>query len=298
MRRYIVSIASTVLVTGALALGATVTSAAETSETTTLATQTKQMDSLTSTRGETTVSGRISSDFSTFAGSTSNANALVSGLRNGTPITLTSTGANGVTTTTTFTPPTGKMGYGNVYISLALAKQQLAGMGITEPTAQQLQASLVGGTVTTSSGQTTTLQGVLQMRAQGMGWGQIAQSLGYKLGPVISGMKSANAQIASQTSKGGTSTTTATTGTPASTRSKSGIVTGAGGSGDTSGASGASAGQGHAYGRGIVTGAGTPAGSAGTGQGNAPGRGIVSGTGAGQAGAGSGGQGRGAGKGN
>jgi hypothetical protein len=33
------------------------------------------------------------------------------------------------------------MGYGNVYISPALAKQQLSTMGITQPTPQQLQAA-------------------------------------------------------------------------------------------------------------------------------------------------------------
>lgn len=259
---------------------------------TALGTQTAQMDSLAASRGEANVTARISSDFSTFAGSQANAEALVTGLRNGTAITLTSIDAKGVTTTTTFTPPTGKMGYGNVYISLALAKQQLANLGITEPTAQQLQAALMGGTVTGTNGQTTTLTGVLQLRAQGMGWGQIAQSFGYKLGPVISGMKSANAQIASQSPKGSVAST-ATSGATAPSDAKSGIVTGAGGAGGTGGGSG----QGHAYGRGIVTGAGTPAGA---GQGHAYGRGIVSGAGApaGQAGAQSSGQGKALGKGN
>jgi hypothetical protein len=33
--------------------------------------------------------------------------------------------AKGTAPSTTFTPPTGKMGYGNVYTSLALAKQNL-----------------------------------------------------------------------------------------------------------------------------------------------------------------------------
>ena len=87
------------------------------------------------------------------------------------------------------------MGYGNVYISLALAKQQLGAMGITDPTPQQLQAALTGGTITqtTATGTTATnMQGILTLRSQHMGWGQIAQKLGYKLGPVISGMKSAN----------------------------------------------------------------------------------------------------------
>jgi hypothetical protein len=256
---------------------------------TTLTTQTKQMDSLASAN-QGAVSGRISSDFSTFAGSTANSDALVTGLRNGTAVTLTSTDAKSVTTSTTFTPPTGKMGYGNVYTSLALARQQLAGAGITEPTAQQLQAALVGGTVTTSTGQTVTLTGVLELRAQGMGWGQIAQSYGYKLGPVISGMKASNAKVSAQATAGGGGTTTATTSTNRGAESRSGIVTGAG-------TASSGQGQGHAYGRGIVTGAGAVG---GTGQGNAYGRGIVTGNGdvAGQAGARSAGQGKAIGKGN
>jgi hypothetical protein len=248
---------------------------------TTLTTQTKQMDSLAS-NNQGAVSGRISSDFSTFAGSTANSDALVTGLRSGTAVTLTSTDAKGATTSTTFTPPTGKMGYGNVYTSLALAQQQLAGVGITEPTAQQLQAALVGGTVTTSNGQTVTLTGVLELRAQGMGWGQIAQSYGYKLGPVISGMRSSNARITATNAN-------ATAGAANASGNKSGIVTGGGTTGT---------GQGNAYGRGIVTGAGDSI-AGGQGHGNAYGRGIVTGGGdaAGQSGARSAGQGKAIGKG-
>ena len=44
------------------------------------------------------------------------------------------------------------MGFGNVYISLALAKQQLSTLGITQPTPQQLQAALTGGTITQTTG--------------------------------------------------------------------------------------------------------------------------------------------------
>lgn len=273
MKRQIASIASSLLFATAFSTGITVTSAAENDETT-LATQARQMDTLSSTRGETTVSGKISSEFSTFAGSTANADALVTGLRNGTAITLTTTDAKGVTTSTTFTPPTGKMGYGNVFISMSLAQQQLADLGITQPTAQQLQAALAGGTVTTGTGQTTTLTGVLQLRSQGMGWGQIANSLGFKLGPVISGIKSANAQVASQASvKAGSTTPATTAGGTAPARSESGIVTGAGGQVGASGSGGAGMGQGNAYGRGIVTGTGAAAGQAGAGAGRSAGKG-------------------------
>jgi hypothetical protein len=287
MNHTIATTTCSLILIGALSGLATASWGADSTDAT-LASQSKQMDSLAST-GSGTVAGRISADFATFAGSTANSDALVSGLRNGTAITLTSTDAKGVTTSTTFTPPTGKMGYGNVFISMALAQQSLANAGITQPTAQQLQAALMGGTVTVN-GQTTTLTGILQLRSQGMGWGQIANSLGMKLGPVISSIKAANAQAASQaaTKSGGTSTTKG-----AAAASKSGIVTGAGTSPGTSGAD-----HGNAYGRGIVTGAGT--GGVGTGQGNAYGRGIVTGTGgtAGQVSSGAAAQGKGAGKGN
>ena len=277
MTREILAVAVTLSLAGGLALGVPAARAADAGETETLAKQTAQMDSLATTRGAATVSSKISSDFSSFAGSTANADALVAGLRSGNAITLTSTDPKGVTTSTTFTPPTAQMGYGNVYTSLALARQQLAGLGITDPTAQQIQAALVGGTVTGANGQTTTLTGVLTLRAQGMGWGQIAQSFGYKLGPVISGMKSANANLASQ---------------PAA-RSTAAVGAAAGASGSAA----AGAGQGNAYGRGIVTGGGT---AGGAGQGNAYGRGIVTGTGApaGQAGQAAAAQGKSAGKGN
>jgi hypothetical protein len=287
MKRY--QSTAVLLLTGMLATVPAIGTAAETTDST-LTTQSRQMDTLATSRGEGNVSSRISSDFTSFAGSTQNSDALVSGLRNGSSITLAFTDAKGVTTTTTFDPPTGKMGYGNVYTSLALAKQNLANVGITDPTAQQLQASLMGGTVTTSSGQTVKMTGVLQLRADGMGWGQIAQQYGYKLGPVISGMKSSNASIAASNARTGATTASANTTSTAvqANGSKSGIVTGAGTTGASQGQ-----GQGNAYGRGIVTGAGT-GGASGGGHGNAYGRGIVTGGGdmAGQAGARGGGQGK------
>jgi hypothetical protein len=234
--------------------------------------QAVQMDSLATSTGNQRVESRISSDFSTFAGSTANSDSLVRGLRNGTPITLTSTDAKGVITETTFTPSTGKIGYGNVFISLALAKQQLAGLGITQPTAQQLQTALIGE------------NGVLTLRAQGMGWGQIAQSYGFKLGPVISGMKAANAQVSAPptTAAGATSPSAAAKG---GSGANSGVTTAAGST---------NAGHGNAYGRGITTGAG---GAAGQGVGNAYGRGITSGAGGAPGQSGTAGQAKGIGKG-
>ncbi len=103
--------------------------------------------------------------YKTFAGSDANATALVNGLRDGKAVTL----SDGKTSTS-FTPPTGKMGNGNVNIALALAEASLKEKGITNPTPDQLK---------------TALSGILQQRADGKGWGQIANSMGFKLGDVM-----------------------------------------------------------------------------------------------------------------
>jgi hypothetical protein len=253
-----------------LALGLNVQAFADT--TSALNTEASRMNTFAASHGETNVTGKISGTFNSFLGSDST--AVVTGLRNGTPITLTTTtpaatpGAAPTVTTTVITPPTGKMGHGNVFTSLALAKQQLGEMGISQPTPEQLQAALTGGTITTGTGATATttqLQGILTMRSQGMGWGQIAQKQGTKLGPVISGLKSANQQM----------TTTNASSTSQSTSSSSGIVSGSGKSQGNSGqnisgqnrsgegivsGSGRSVGNGNAYGKGIVTGSGQAAG--------------------------------------
>ena len=102
--------------------------------------------------------------YSALAGSDPNAKTLVNGLRDGSDSTL-----SGVK----FDPPTRKMGYGEVNIALSLAEKKL---GTATPTAQQLQTTLIGDSKT---------QGILALRADGKGWGQIAQSMGFKLGEVM-----------------------------------------------------------------------------------------------------------------
>lgn len=96
-------------------------------------------------------------------GSEANAKTLVNGLRDGTDFKIGST---------SFDPPTGKMGYGNVNIALALAQESLP----ENPTPEQLKAALIG---------TSAKPGILAQRADGQGWGQIAQSMGIKLGEVM-----------------------------------------------------------------------------------------------------------------
>jgi hypothetical protein len=289
---------------------------AQTSTPTDIDAQVTVLDTTAANRGQTQVAGRIAANFTGLTGSESNSLTLVNALRTGSPATLTTTtvtpGVDGApptttTTETTITPATGKMGWGNVKIALALAQAQLKQLGITNPTAEQLNAALNGGDVTVTTGTgatatttTTTLKGVLQMRADGMGWGQIAQAGGTKLGPVVSQVKMSNKQVAALPRED-SSTTTTTTGTTASTKgvrtaegaavhgkgsSSKGVTTAAGTSPTASG-KGSSKGITTAVGatssgsasRGLVTADGATAGHAP--KGNAYGRGVVTAAGGG-----------------
>jgi hypothetical protein len=102
--------------------------------------------------------------YTTLSGSKQNAASLVSGLRDGKEVTL-----KKGETTETFTPPPGTMGYGNIDNALALASASLEKKGITNPTPAQLE---------------TAVMEILRMRADGKGWGQIADAKGFKLGEV------------------------------------------------------------------------------------------------------------------
>src|SRR5439155_22927542 len=90
--------------------------------------------------------------YTVLAGSEKNDNVLLSKLPDG-----------------RFNPRFKKMGYGNIENALALAEASLPKQGVTKPTAAQLK---------------TALTGVLQQRADGKGWGEIAHSMGLKLGDV------------------------------------------------------------------------------------------------------------------
>lgn len=119
---------------------------------------------------------RIDGRFAAFAGSRANLESLAVGLRHGTQIKLSGSGES-----TTVLPPTKPMGYGNVTRALDLAARNLAAVGISEPTPTQIGAALNGGTVRTATGE-VPLQGVLQLRSEGMGWGQIAHRVGVRPG--------------------------------------------------------------------------------------------------------------------
>lgn len=136
----------------------------------------------------------VAADFAALAGSADNAGKLVAGLRSGTDVDLVWTNSDGQSVTTTIDPATGAMGLGNVFISLALAQESLQQSGIASPTPEQLAVALNGGTILVD-GKTITLQGVLAQRAGGAGWGRIAQSLGVRLGAVVSAIRSENGRL-------------------------------------------------------------------------------------------------------
>jgi antitoxin (DNA-binding transcriptional repressor) of toxin-antitoxin stability system len=217
--------------------------AADVDEAAALTGEIQRMDASATSKGQGAVTGRIVSDFESFAGSKENSASLVNGLRGGSEITLTAKGEPSAT----FTPPTRPMGYGNVSTSLALAKFQLAQQGIMDPTPAQLQTALMGGTIT-ANGKTVAYEGILQMRADGMGWGQIAHSVGTKLGPVVSGIKAQNTHLATlPAARAGSAAGTTVTATGASSKATPGVQPGDKGASST---------------RGVVTAAGTSAGAA------------------------------------
>ena len=210
-----------------------------------------------SSQGQTRVAGKFSAPFITMAGSPENATALANALRTGSPATLTYTsiGANGkiTTTTTTITPSTKPMGWGNVKHSLALAQFSLNQAGITNPTGAQLQAALEGGSVKTADGKIVTFAGVLQQRADGMGWGQIAHTYGTTMGAVNHGMKAPPIPVATTTPPPSTKPGIPTKTTNSDATAARGVTT-----------AGGTSTQGDQSARGITTAGGS---SAGAGQG-------------------------------
>ena len=163
----------------AVAVATAFPAAAQTTTTTTTSTSTTASTSTASSTTQAPMSEqKLVEKYTDLAGSKKNSQSLVDGLRDSKKITLTDG-----KTTTTIDPPTQKMGYGNVNLALGIAEKSLADAGITNPTTDQLKTALMGGEIKTRTG-TVKLEGVLQMRADGMGWGQIARKLDFKVGDV------------------------------------------------------------------------------------------------------------------
>jgi hypothetical protein len=106
---------------------------------------------------------RLSSQYSTWAGGKSNADSLVNGLTTGGSVTLVTVAPDNTRSLAGFTAQT-RMSPGEVAAALASAKRSLAAMGIRQPTADQIQAALIGGEVTLPSGKTRLVQGAVALR--------------------------------------------------------------------------------------------------------------------------------------
>lgn len=140
---------------------------------------------------------RITTQFSDVTCTPENARKIVEGLTTGSAVTLSADGK-----TATFTPTT-RLGYGESYIALALAAEALRNAGITGcATPDQWQAVLMGGplavsgttstatTQSSSASSSSSFPGILALRSQGQGWGQIAQTTNVQLGQIVSNAQS------------------------------------------------------------------------------------------------------------
>jgi hypothetical protein len=204
-----------------------------------------------------------------------------------TPVDTTNTTT--ASTTSTIDPPTGNMGYGNVRITLRLAQAELNQLGITQPTNEQLSAILVGGEING-----TQVDGILTMRADGMGWGQIAKEYGTTVGQIMGKGTSkqptptpyASTQEKSTGKPGYIASTTTKSGQASQSRSNGYIPSSKSTSASSAHANGyIPSGSGKAHGAGIVTAAGSSMGGSETREGkgqshkttaSAQGAGVVS----------------------
>lgn len=135
---------------------------------------------------------RISTAFVDSACNEANARALVEALHTGGSVTL--RGDDGKTATFNVSQ---QLGYGEAFIALSLAEEALRQAGITGcATPEQWQAVLIGGelkggTITSSTTTTTgRFPGVLVLRQQHGGWGQVAQTTNVQLGTVVASAQS------------------------------------------------------------------------------------------------------------
>lgn len=167
--------------------------------------------------------------------------------------------------------------------ALQLAKADLGKQGITEPTTEQLALA------------TSNVQA---LRDKGMGWGAIANSLGLRLGSVVSAANRADKAEKEALRKTRPHDTVASADPGASTagvapgRSSSAGGDGAGRSGDAGGSKGGGSASGNSGGNGGNGGSGKGAGNSGGNSGGGQGGGNAGGNSGGKGGGNSGGRGK------
>jgi len=121
---------------------------------------------------------KIAANYASLAGSRDNAIALVEALRYGAPVKLAQpepTATKRVPAMIVLEPPTGEMQWTDVDRALAMAQDALARAHIAHPTAEQLEAALLGGDVANDHGETLAFAGILTLHASGVPWSEVAR---------------------------------------------------------------------------------------------------------------------------
>lgn len=171
---------------------------------TTVTTFVQQLDS----QGPAVVQ-RIQTQVGDLACSPDTIQSLVEALHDGKSVTINANGQSA-----TFNASNAHLGYGEAYIALAMAAQELRNAGVTScATPEQWQSVLLGGplNVTNTSSSTnsfasasgsTQFPGIVTLHSQGQGWGQIAQSNNIQLNQIVS-----SSDVSSNTNVNNTSNT-------------------------------------------------------------------------------------------
>lgn len=158
--------------------------------------QSRLLDAAAATRSTHSVAEEVGSRFEPLAGSRENAVKLAKGLYSGKVIALRTLDASGNDSMVAFDLPSGGMTWGEVQATLELTKSTLAKHGVHNPTGTQVQAALLGGTLTKPDGSTVGLEGVVRMRAQGADWQSVTQKAGAASEAVAKTLASAQGRVA------------------------------------------------------------------------------------------------------
>ena len=106
---------------------------------------------------------RLQTQYSDWAGGKANAEALVTGLRTGSPITIVTSSADRTVSIAGFTP-TASMSATSVGSALSAAQRSLGRMGISHPSAEQIQAALIGVEILMPDGTAKEMRGSVAAR--------------------------------------------------------------------------------------------------------------------------------------
>lgn len=178
---------------------------------------------------------RAATQFATVTCTEDNARKLIEALHSGNEVTLTSDQGESVSF-----KPTTQLGYGEAYLAMSLAVETLRQNGITGcATPAQWRSVLIGGPLSgststaavssssASASSTSSFPGILVLRQQGQGWGQIAQTTNVQLGTVVSSAQSSFNLRADSNARTGLSSSTGEMDASKSSTSTSGNTTSA-----------------------------------------------------------------------